>query len=192
VIYQRQSICGSHVYLADSPNSYSRGTNENEFDEAVAEKVNQMTKLIMASTADAWLIHLPGMARKHEVFTAEQLTLIDIRKNLDDLVYTMEDRQDVNQVGGKDDSLSLCLFTVPTLDVKASKHLNSLPLLYRKLAKRANARVMLSRPLLVQTRAQRGTLPSVGKSPARKRKFKARTSVKDIVVGKQRQSPLST
>jgi hypothetical protein len=29
-------------------------------DEAIAEKVNQMTKIVMASTADAWLVHLPG------------------------------------------------------------------------------------------------------------------------------------
>jgi hypothetical protein len=49
----------------------ARGTNEKEFDEAVAVKVDGMIKLIMASTADAWLIHLPGMSRKHEVFTAE-------------------------------------------------------------------------------------------------------------------------
>jgi hypothetical protein len=35
-----------------------------------------MTKLIMASTADAWLIYVPGMARKHERFM----------KNLDELV----------------------------------------------------------------------------------------------------------
>jgi hypothetical protein len=40
-------------------------------DEEIAEKVNHMTKIIMAATADAWLIHLPGMARRHEVFTAE-------------------------------------------------------------------------------------------------------------------------
>jgi hypothetical protein len=42
-----------------------------------------------------WLIHLPGMARNREVFTAEQLILhMEI---LDDLVDTMEDHQDVNQ-----------------------------------------------------------------------------------------------
>jgi hypothetical protein len=65
----------------------ARGANEKEFDEAVAEKVNGMTKLIMASTADVWLIHLPGMIRKHEVFTAEQL--IQDMENLDDLTYSM-------------------------------------------------------------------------------------------------------
>ncbi len=37
-----------------------RGTNEGEMDEGIAEKVNHMTKIIMAATADAWLIHLPG------------------------------------------------------------------------------------------------------------------------------------
>ena len=42
-------------------------------DEAIAENVNQMTKIVMASTADAWLVNIPGMARRHEIFTAEQL-----------------------------------------------------------------------------------------------------------------------
>jgi hypothetical protein len=46
----------------------ARGTNEKEFDEAVAEKVDGMTKLIMASTADAWLIH--------PLFSAARLSLI--------------------------------------------------------------------------------------------------------------------
>jgi hypothetical protein len=30
-----------------------------------------MTKIVMASTADAWLIQLPGLTRRHEIFTAE-------------------------------------------------------------------------------------------------------------------------
>ena len=75
----------------------ARGTNEKEFDEAVAEKVDGMTKLIMASTADAWLIHLPGMTRKHEVFTAEQL--IQDMENLDDLTDSMEDHQGISEDG---------------------------------------------------------------------------------------------
>jgi hypothetical protein len=47
----------------------ARGTNREEMDERIAEKVDGMTKMIMAATADAWLIHLPGAARRHEVFT---------------------------------------------------------------------------------------------------------------------------
>jgi hypothetical protein len=50
-----------------------KGINEGEMDEAVAEKVNQMMKLVMASTADAWFIHLPGSVRRHEIFTVEQM-----------------------------------------------------------------------------------------------------------------------
>jgi hypothetical protein len=50
----------------------------------VAEQVDGMTKIIMASTADAWLINivsttdawliikLPGMQKRHEVLTLEQ------------------------------------------------------------------------------------------------------------------------
>jgi hypothetical protein len=130
----------------------AKGTNEKEFDEAVAEKVDRMTKLIMASTADAWLIHLPGMIRKHEIFTAEQL-IQDI-ENLDDLTYSMEDHQDTSQDGCEPHPLSFCLFSVPKLDSTAAKRLDFPSLLYRKLKKKANARELHSRPLLVQTRAQ--------------------------------------
>jgi hypothetical protein len=100
-----------------------------------------MTSLnfIMASTADARLIHLPGMAKKHEVFTAEQLT--QDMMNLDNLVSTLEDQQDINLDGGEVHPLSLFVF---------SKRMEPLSLLY----KRENARMLLSRPLLVQTRTQ--------------------------------------
>jgi hypothetical protein len=90
----------------------ARGTNEKECDEAVAEKVNWMTKLVMASTADAWLIHLPGMIRKHEVFTAEQL--IQDMENLDDLTYSMEDHQDISQDGSEPHPLSFVCFQSPS------------------------------------------------------------------------------
>ena len=43
----------------------ARGTSENEMDEGIAVKVDGMTKIIMASTADAWLIHLPGTEKRH-------------------------------------------------------------------------------------------------------------------------------
>jgi hypothetical protein len=38
----------------------ARGCKEQDMDEAIAEKVNKMTKIVMASTADAWLIHTPA------------------------------------------------------------------------------------------------------------------------------------
>jgi hypothetical protein len=58
-------------------------------DERIAVKVNHMTKILMAATADAWLIHLPGMVRRHEVFTAELLAMD--RSNVEDLVVMMQD-----------------------------------------------------------------------------------------------------
>jgi hypothetical protein len=128
----------------------ARGTNEKEFDEVVAEKVDGMTKLIMASTADAWLIHLPGMIRKHEVFTAEQLIIQDM-ENLDDLTYSMEDHPDISEDGCEPHPLSLCLFSVPKLGSMTAKCLDFPSLLYRKLKKKANARELHCRPLLVQT-----------------------------------------
>ena len=78
-------------------------------DEAIAEKVNQMTKIVMASTADAWLVHLPGFPRRHEIFTAEQLA--QDSSNLDDLVTSLQDPEDDCPAGCKDHLLSDCLFT---------------------------------------------------------------------------------
>ncbi len=78
-------------------------------DEAIAEKVNQMTKIIMASRADAWLIHIPGLTRRHEIFTAEQLTLDSL--NLDDLVTTLQDPEDDCPAGCEDHSLSHIVYS---------------------------------------------------------------------------------
>ncbi len=160
----------------------ARGTNENEFDEAVAEKVDGMTKLIMASTADAWLIHLPGMTRKHEVFTAEQL--MQDMENLDDLTDSMEDHQGISEDGCEPHPLFLCLFSVPKVGPTAAKRLDFPSLLYRKLKKKADAQEQHSRPLFVQTRAQGGTLSSVARSPAHKRKHKVHAAEKEVVAGK--------
>jgi hypothetical protein len=52
----------------------SRGTTGHEDDEvSIASKVDGMTKIIMAASADVWLINLPGLPRRHEVLTVEQL-----------------------------------------------------------------------------------------------------------------------
>ena len=74
-------------------------------DEAIAEKVNQMTKIVMASTADAWLVHLPGFARRHEIFTVEQL--MQDSANLDDLVTSLQDPEDDCPAGNKQGSSSI-------------------------------------------------------------------------------------
>jgi hypothetical protein len=58
-------------------------------DEGIAVKVDRMTKIIMAATADVWLIHLPGTAKRHEVFTAELLGMD--RSNPKELVAVMQD-----------------------------------------------------------------------------------------------------
>jgi hypothetical protein len=50
----------------------AREVNEADMDEGIALKVNQMTKLAMAATADVWLISLQGMVRRHEVYFIEQ------------------------------------------------------------------------------------------------------------------------
>ena len=87
----------------------ARGCSEGYMDEAIAEKVNQMTKIVMASTADALLVHLPGLTRRHEIFTAEQLA--QDSANLDDLVTSLQDPEDDCPAGCKDHFLVYCLFT---------------------------------------------------------------------------------
>ncbi len=82
----------------------ARGTSENELDEGIAVKVEGMTKIIMASTADAWLIHLPGTVKRHEVFTAELLAMD--RFNLEDLVANMQDSDEDEGTNSRTLSLS--------------------------------------------------------------------------------------
>ncbi len=89
----------------------------------------------MASRADAWLIHLPGMARRHEVFTAEQL--IQDLSNLDDLVSTVQDSRDDGFSGQEKNPLSLSLFrihrTTALADAKRTLSVFFLSVFHRKL-----------------------------------------------------------
>ncbi len=48
-----------------------------------------MTKLVMAATADAWLINLPGMDRRHEIYSMEQQ--MQDEANVKDLVNSITD-----------------------------------------------------------------------------------------------------
>ena len=160
-------------------------------DEAIAEKVNQMTKIVMASTADAWLVHLSGLARRHEIFTAEQL--VQDSSNLKDLVTSLQDPEDDCPAGCEDHSLSLCLFTGIKGMSLDNKPANSLSLVYRELEKLASAKELMRAPVLVQTRAQKGDLPLV--QQPRKRKLHPSLDKKgkvNVSTVKQRQSPLSS
>jgi hypothetical protein len=160
-------------------------------DEAIAEKVNQMTKIVMASTADAWLVHLPGLKRRHEIFTAEQLALDS--SNLEYLVTSLQDPEDDCPAGCVDHSLSYCLFSGIKDMSLDSKPGNSLSLIYRELDKLASAKESMRVPVLVQTRAQKGELPLARET--RKRKLNPslnRIGKVDAVATKQRQSPLSS
>jgi hypothetical protein len=84
----------------------ARGTSENEMDEEIAVKVDGMTKIIMAATADAWLIHLPGTVRRHEVFTAELLAMD--RSNVEGLVAVMQDSDEDEGASSRTLSFSPC------------------------------------------------------------------------------------
>ena len=85
----------------------ARDASEEKRDEAVAEKVKQVSKQAMASTADAWLDHIPGMGRRHEVFAAEKL--VQDMPILDELVSTVQDPQDDSFSRREKNSLSFSL-----------------------------------------------------------------------------------
>jgi hypothetical protein len=70
-----------------------------------------MTKIVMASTADAWLVNIPGMARRHEIFTAEQLE--QDSPNMEDLITSLQDPDDDCPAGHKEHSLSFCFSQTP-------------------------------------------------------------------------------
>ena len=162
----------------------ARGCSESDMDESIAEKVNQMTKIIMASTADAWLVHLPGSTRRHEIFTVEQLA--QDSANLDDLVTSLQDPEDDCPAGCEDPFLSYCLFTGingMSLDSKPGIFLS---LVYRELEKLTSAKDSIRIPVLIQTRAQ-GELRLV--SETRKRMHSPSLDRKgrvDAVTAKQR------
>ena len=123
----------------------------------------------MASRADAWLIHLPGMARRHEVFTAEQF--VQDMSNLDDLVSTVLDSQDDSFSGreknylslfvqdSQNDSFSRCeknslsllcfLFARFSQETLLNESRNFLSFSYRKLARKENEREPQQGPVLV-------------------------------------------
>ena len=150
-----------------------------------------MTKIVMVSTADAWLVHLPGFTRRHKILTAEQLA--QDSANLDDLVTSSQDPEDDCPAGNKNHFLSNCLFTgIEGLSVDSEPRI-SLSLVYRELEKLASTREFTRIPLLVQTRAQKGELPIVRET--RKRMHSPNLGRKekvDAVSAKQRQSPLSS
>jgi hypothetical protein len=79
----------------------ARGVNISDMDEKIALKVDQMTKLVMASTADVWLINLQRMVRRHEIYSMEQQ--MQDEANVRELVASITDAHE----HGDMESLSL-------------------------------------------------------------------------------------
>ncbi len=126
-------------------------------DEAIAEKVNQMSKIVMASTADAWLVHIPGMMRRHEIFTAEQLE--QDSSNLEDLVTSLQDPDEDCSAGHMHHSLSFCLFADSKDTSVNAKPGNSLFLIYRELEKLASVKCQgKGSSTLIQAKMRKWTL----------------------------------
>jgi hypothetical protein len=158
----------------------------------------------MAATADAWLIRLPGTVKRHEVFTAELLAMD--RSNVEDLVAVMQDSDEDESASSRTLSFSSCFLNNAGQESRTEGRRESrcwqeamgelrnpsLIFLYSQVAKIANKKQM-DRPVWVQTRAQHGEPANKTKLPVQKRKRKSmgQKGMK-AVVGKQRQSPLSS
>jgi hypothetical protein len=135
----------------------ARGCSKEDMDEAIAEKVDQMAKIVMAATADAWLIHLPGTIRRHEIFTAEQLA--QDSSNLEDLVSSLQDSDDDRPSGCAEHFFSHCLFAGTEDASLDSKPGSSLSFLYRELEKLASANEPAEIPVLFKRGRKRGSFP---------------------------------
>jgi hypothetical protein len=129
----------------------SRGiTGHEDDDDSITSKVNGMTKIIMASTADAWLINLPGLPRRHEVLTVEQLD--DDTSHVVELLQALTgvDTKDTpTSHGGKDGRVDVCLSFL----LQCRCNLNA----YRRCRRQADKQMdssSLSLPVLVSTRAE--------------------------------------
>ena len=128
----------------------SRGTTgHEEDDDNIARKVDNMTKIIMAATADVWLINLPGLPRRHEVLTMEQLD--DDTSHVVELLQTLtgiDAKSTPTSHGGKDErvDVSLSFLLQSRLDLNA----------YRRCRRQADEQMESSSlllPVLVSTRA---------------------------------------
>jgi hypothetical protein len=158
----------------------ARGINESDMDEGIALQVNQMTKLVMASTVDAWLINLPGMVRRHEVYSIEQQ--MQDEANVRELITPITDSHEHDEIESV--SLSFSLFSKDQQRGTVLDSNLSLVSTYLALAGR--------RPVLVQTRASQGIVSTAAQVSAPSKKSKAKQRIQDTGVGKQCQSPLSS
>ncbi len=98
--------------------------NESDMDEGIALKVNQMTKLVPASTADAWLINLPGMVRRHGVYSIEQQ--MQDEANVRKLITSITDSHEHDKM----EFFSLFFFVLKRTANNYSPGLQSLSCLY--------------------------------------------------------------
>jgi hypothetical protein len=138
-------------------------------DEEIALKVDQMTKLVMASTADAWLINLPGMARRHEIYSMEQQ--MQDEANVGELIASITDAHEHDDM----ESLSLS-FSSFSKERQGSADMDftlSLVSTYLALSGKAQRLEEIRRPVLVQTRASQGIVSVAAQVSAPRTKSRA-------------------
>ncbi len=166
----------------------ARGVNASDMDEEIALKVDQMTKLVMAATADAWLINLPGMDRRHEIYSMEQQ--IQDEANVKELVASITDAHEHDDM----ESLSFSLSSLSKERQRRADPDFSLSLVstYSALSGRAQTLEDSRRPVLVQTRASQGIVSAPVQATVPPFKAKVAQRKQETGVDKQRQSPLSS
>jgi hypothetical protein len=167
----------------------ARGVNMLDMDEEIALKVDRMTKLVMASTADAWLINLPGMVRRHEVVYSMEQQIQD-EANVRELVASFTDTHEHDDMESL--SLSFSLFSKERQGSAAVDSNLSLVSTYLALSGRAQTLEGSRRPVLVQTRASQGIVSVAAQVSVPRTKSMATQRKQDTGVDKQRQSPLSS
>jgi hypothetical protein len=157
-------------------------------DEEIALKVDQMTKLVMASTADAWLINLPGMARRHEIYSMEQQ--MQDEANMRELVASITDAHEHDDMESL--SLSFSSFSKERQGKTDLDSTLSLVSTYLALAGRAQTLEGSRRPVLVQTRASQGIVSASAQASVPPTKSKAAQRKQDTGFDEQGQSLLSS
>ncbi len=144
-------------------------------DEEIALKVDQMTKLIMAATADAWLINLPGMDRRHEIYSMEQQ--MQDEANVKELVVSITDAHEHDNMESL--SFSLSLLSKERQGRTDPDFSLSLVSTYLALAGRAQTLEDSRRPVLVQTRASQEIVSASGRATVPPFNAKAAQSKQD-------------
>ncbi len=112
------------------------------------------------STADVWLINLPGMDRRHEVYSMEQQ--MQDEANVRELITSITDSHEHDEM----ESLSFFFSLFPKERQRRTAPDSNISLIFSYLALTGRAQRLEGRrrPVLVQTRAAQGIVSTAAQS----------------------------